>query len=94
MYATKKACEQARKDLMGRCVAMTQDKKVPTVCDNWATSSVDDRNYCGMHAGGVLSQKLDLARAEKALAELDTRLNEYLHWALTHPSVWDTRLHV
>jgi len=88
-YATKRACDQARRELMGRCVAMTQDKKVPTACDNWATSSVDDRNYCSVHAGKILNDQIESTRVATKRAELSARIESFLVWTSGHPSVWD-----
>ena len=72
---------------------MTANKRTPTACSLWATSFVGDKPFCVRHAEAILTQKLDLARAEKKRSALDARLDEYLVWAGAYPSVWDSRLH-
>jgi hypothetical protein len=87
---TKAAIEQARREELGKCVAMTQDKE-PKPCTHWASSRVGELAYCGTHAGTVLNQEIEAQRAAKKRAELDQRIGDYIAWRDAHPSVWDTR---
>lgn len=91
-HPTKAACEQARRESFGKCVAMTEPKKKnaePGECTNWGTSYVGDRAYCGTHAGGVLNAELEAQRAAVKRAELDSRIDAYMDFRVDYPSVWD-----
>lgn len=88
-HPTKAACEKARKEALGRCVSMTADKKTPTNCRLWATSIVDDRALCTMHAGQVLTAQIEAERKARKTAELNARIDAYLAWRAEHPSVHD-----
>lgn len=74
---------------MGKCVALTGDKE-PEPCRNWASSTIDDRGYCGQHAGSVLNKKLEAERQARRAAELNARIDWYLAQREIHPSVWDS----
>lgn len=88
-HGTKAACEKARKEFFGKCSSMTADKKVPTECRLWATSFVDGKGQCAMHAGQILTRQLDETRAAAKKAELDARIEHYIAWSATFPSIWD-----
>lgn len=87
-HKTWGACDQAAKEAMGKCVALTGDKE-PEPCRNWATSMIDDRGYCGKHAGSVLNRKLIAERASLRAADLNARIDHFIEQSALHPSVWD-----
>ena len=85
-YSTKKVCEQARREAMGKCAAMTDSGEE---CLNWAIDRVDERGYCGQHLSSVSLRKDREMRAARKKEELDMRIATYLDWQVEHPSVWD-----
>lgn len=87
---SKAAEERARKEAMGRCVAMTQDKE-PKPCSKWASSMIGESGYCGTHAGTVLNRQIEAERAALKRLALDRRIDDYMAWAAEHASVWDSR---
>lgn len=89
-HPTKALCSAARREAMGKCAAMTDDKE-PTPCSHWATSMVGERGYCGTHAGSILNATIERERAARKKTLLDERIDTYMTWRDEHPSVWDTR---
>jgi len=88
-HATKKACALARKALLGQCSEMIEAKAGPYPCTHWAVEKVGERGYCGQHIASVIRAEDDRQRNEKRRAELDGRIDTYIDWRTTHPSVWD-----
>lgn len=89
-YPTKALCSAARREAMGKCVALTGDKE-PNPCTHWATSMVGERGYCGTHAGVYLNNQIEATRAAAKRFLLDERIDTYMTWRDEHPSVWDSR---
>lgn len=87
-HLTKKACDQARKEALGKCVAMTGDRE-PEPCRNWAVDRYDGRGFCGQHYASAVNRGIRAAREAAKRAELDARIDAFIAWTKDHPSVWD-----
>lgn len=87
---SKAAEERARHEIMGKCVALTQDKE-PKPCTKWASSMIGESGYCGTHAGSILNAQIEAERVALKRLAIDRRIDDYLAWAAQHPSVWDSR---
>ena len=91
VYDTKAACDKARKEALGRCTAMTSDKRTPTQCSKWAQSMVGGQGVCNTHAETVLSRQLAEERRAQRMAEMQDRISAFMRWTADHPSVWDNQ---
>jgi len=80
-HGSKAACEKARREALGRCVAMLKPDKVnaePKSCTLWATDRVNGRPHCGQHYASAVNQELQ-ARAQRAKQErLDGAIDRYI----------------
>jgi hypothetical protein len=75
---------------LGQCQEHTGGRE-PKPCDNWAVTEVGGRKVCGQHANSLVIRVDAATREQRRRAEIDQRITEYMEWAETHPSVWDTR---
>lgn len=78
-HLTKKACEAARKEAMGRCSELLQsDKSGSTTCSNWAVERVNDRGVCGQHYGSMLDRQTKAEREAARRARIESAIQGYL----------------
>jgi pyridoxal/pyridoxine/pyridoxamine kinase len=89
-HTSKAACEQARREELGKCTEMTADQKNPTQCARWANSLVNGRGLCDMHAGTILARELAERQDRERMEAVNARIDQYIEWTKTHPHVWDT----
>lgn len=90
VYTTKSACDKAFRERLGKCVEPTKaDRNEPTACRNWATSEVEGRPICSMHAGTIMEAARKAVAAASRAERLNVRIDAALAWHATHPSVWD-----
>ncbi len=78
-------CDLAEKIKFGQCRAITGDKE-PNPCGNWA---INVYGWCGVHYGSELERVKREERANLSREERNERIETYLAWRETHPSVWD-----
>lgn len=90
IYNSIAACERARREALGQCVADVGDDE-PRACRNWATTVIGDRPLCGQHANSYAIQFDAEARRQRERAVIDARITEHMAWVSGHPSVWDPR---
>ena len=86
-HDTKAACDKARREALGRCTAMTADKRTPTQCSKWAQSLVAGIGVCDMHAETILNRALAAEREAAKKAAMDAAAATFMRWTADHPSV-------
>ena len=87
IYPSIKACNEAKRLEMGKCVSMTGENDQ---CDNWGIERIEDRAYCGQHVTSVYLKADRERRAAAQKERLDAKVTTYLAWRAEHPSVWDS----
>lgn len=85
-YTSKAACERARREELGPCIAMLSEDRQ---CNHLATDKVDGRGYCGQHISSVYLAADNAARLAVKRAAVDARIDRYQQFVAEHPSVWD-----
>lgn len=88
-YPTKAACQQAERDLLGKCSEMTNDEKKPSQCSRWAVTIYKARPACAQHYQTMVDHEIVMARRVREAADLNERIDAALMWHKDHPSVWD-----
>lgn len=80
-------CDAAAAHQWGHCKVMVGDRE-PSPCTRWA---FDAGGYCGQHYVSMKDTELKKAREAQRQLQLQQRIDEYIRWAASHPSVWDSR---
>ena len=94
-FKTKSSCEQAQREKLGRCVALTGDadakrsKQEPKRCSDWAVDRVDGFGYCRTHLTKMALAADDLKRSVARKQKMDEAADRFIAWRATHPSVWN-----
>ncbi len=79
-------CDAAVAHQWGMCSAVV-GKREPEPCSRWA---VGGEGYCAQHYIAETERARASERIAIAKAQLEARLDAYIEWKKTHPSVWDT----
>lgn len=80
-------CDEAVAHQWGRCKAIVGDKE-PEPCSRWAA---DAEGYCSQHFIALREKDIRKARDAEKQLQLHQRIDAYIEWSRTHPSVWDSR---
>jgi hypothetical protein len=78
-------CDFKASHRFGQCTVMVGDRE-PEQCSRFA---FDERGWCGQHYASSVERIKKAERIAIAKASLDQRINQYIAWRSTHPSIWE-----
>lgn len=88
-HPTKKACEAERLAARVRCEGLLQERSVNSEPRQCVRMIDPGDRYCPQHFASADSARRKRTKEAERRLDLDRRIAEYIHWAATHPSVWD-----
>jgi hypothetical protein len=78
-HSTKKACDAARREVLGRCVELiASDKSGSTSCRNWAVDRVNGKAVCGQHYLSIWTRDREAAERARQRAVLDASIDSFI----------------